>query len=224
MLTAYVDSSIPSVTTQSPWPIVLQALSPHPTHNSPFPLAAQDHCGNPQTATTWSIAQAQEGTPGVASNSATLAGDMRRVQVLGGDPADMLPTEQDFERSLTTMQDNKPKVAFYAEDVTVKNAACLEDQEKRVLRGPVQVTTAVTIPTPAASAIVSWSTTRTTPISTITTYAIIAHEELLDAIRAMEKRNAKLPATRDLQSICEGGEAIVERPPWCGTASALTQF
>ena len=93
--------------------------------NFPFPPAAFDLSGNPQPATTWSIAQAEAGTPRVVSNSGTLASDLRGIQVAVGDPANMIPMEQDFERSLATMQEEKLKVEFNAEDVTLENAAGL---------------------------------------------------------------------------------------------------
>ena len=161
--------------------------------NSPFPPAALDLSVNPQSATIWSIEQAQAGTPGIASNSATLAVDLRGVQVALGNPATMLPTAQEFERSLSTIQKAKPKIEFYPEEVTGANAEWMDKQAKRVLSGPVQVTTALTITTLAGSGIVSLTTTRTTPTSTSTTFSITAHEELLQALRAMEHRNPQLP-------------------------------
>ena len=80
----------------------------------------------------------------------------------------MDPTQQDFERRLSTMHEAKPKVQWFAEDVTVENPAWMEEQAKRVLSGPLQFTTALTIPTPAGSAIMSLTTTRTAPTSTTT--------------------------------------------------------
>ena len=91
------------------------------------------------------------------------------------------------------MQEAEPKVEISAVDVTVKNAALLEAQAKRVLFGSVQVTTALTIPRPAGSAIVSLTTIRTTPTSTATSCSIAGEEELLQALRATEQRNAQLP-------------------------------
>ena len=104
----------------------------------------------------------------------------------------MLPTQQDFERSLPTKTEEKPKFEFYAEEVTVANAVWMEEQAKRVLSGQVQVTTALTIPTPAGSAIVSLTTTPTKPTTTTTSCAITATDYLLRALRAMEQQNARL--------------------------------
>ena len=79
------------------------------------------------------------------------------------------------------------------EDVTVANAAWLEGKAKRVLSGAVQVTTALTIPTPAGPAVVSLTTTRTTPTSTTSSCVITANDELLRTLRSMEQQNARLP-------------------------------
>ena len=104
----------------------------------------------------------------------------------------MLPTAQDFEHSLATMQQEKGRVEFNAQDVTVENASWLEAQAKRVLSGAVQVMTALTIPTPVGSVIVSLTTTRTTPTMT-TSYALTAKDEFLRALRSMEQQNPRLP-------------------------------
>ena len=115
-LHAFVDCSIQSFPIQSPWLTVLQPPAPHPMpYNSHFPHAPLDLSGNPQSATTWSIAQAQAGTPRVASNSGTLAGDLGVIQVAVGNPANMIPSEQDFTRSLVTIQEDKLKIEFNAE-------------------------------------------------------------------------------------------------------------
>ena len=98
----------------------------------------------------------------------------------------MLPNQQDFERSLATMQEEKVRIELFAEDVTVANAVWMKEQRKPVVRGPVHVTTALNIPKPAGSAIVSMTTTRTSPTITTTSYAITATDELLRAVRAME--------------------------------------
>ena len=83
-------------------------------------------------------------------------------------------------------------VQFFTEDLTVQNAAWLEAEGKRVLAGPVQITTALTIPMLAGSAIVSLTTTSTTPTMTTTSCAIMANDEMLRALRAMELQNARL--------------------------------
>ena len=49
---------------------------PPPTSISPLPLEGLDLSVNPQTATTYSIAQSQAGTPEVAANSGNLGGNL----------------------------------------------------------------------------------------------------------------------------------------------------
>ena len=84
-------------------------------------------------------------------------------------------------------------VQFIAEDVTVQNAVRMEEQTKRELNGPVPGTTALSIATPARSAIVSLTTSRTTPTSTTTASAVKSHDKLLLSLIAMEQQNARLP-------------------------------
>ena len=79
------------------------------------------------------------------------------------------------------------KVRFYAEDVTLQNAAWLEEKAKPALSGPVQLTTTLSIPTSAVPAIMSLTTTRARRPTTSTSCAITAHDDLLKALRPMEQ-------------------------------------
>lgn len=135
-----------------------------PLRNPPHAL---DLSSTPSTATRWAIiadqiAPANAGREGGASNAGTLTIDMSGIQVAIGNSASMLHTAQDFEQSLSSMAEVKPAVTFYAEDVTVRNAALLERPAKRSMSILIHITSALTIPTPAGPAIVSLTMSRTT--------------------------------------------------------------
>ena len=57
---------------------------------------------------------------------------------------------------------------------------------------PTRVTSALTIPTPLGPATVSLTTTRTHS-STVTTYSLSAHDQLLQTLKAMVLQHAELP-------------------------------
>ena len=83
-------------------------------------------------------AQAPEAAPsGLASDAGTLATDTSGMQVVLGYSASMVPTAQDFERSLSSMANIKTTVTFVAEDVTLQNAALLERLAKVSLYRPI---------------------------------------------------------------------------------------
>ena len=110
-----------------------------------------------------------------------------------GDSETMIPREQDFEPSLATMLEAKPKVAFSAEDMTVENASCLEAKAKRMLSRTVQVARALSFPPPSGAPIVSQTTNRTTPTTTTTSCAITANDELIRTLRSIVHQNRRLP-------------------------------
>ena len=112
-----------------------------------------------------------------------------------GNSASMLPTVQDFERSLSPMANVRPTVTSFAEVVRQMNAALLERLAKRSMCEPFLITSALTIPTPPGPAIGSITNTRTTPTATTTSCAITANDELLRALRAVEQENARFPHT-----------------------------
>ena len=100
---------------------------------------------NLSTTSTWSITaeenvQASAGLSGVASNACSKASDRSGIQVARGKSASMIPTAQDFERSLPSMANVKPTVTFLAEDVTGENAAMLERLEIESMCKPIHIT------------------------------------------------------------------------------------
>ena len=58
---------------------------------------------------------------------------------------------------------------------------------------PTQLSSALTIPTPAGNAIVSLTTTQTTPTTSSTTCALSLSEELIRTLREVAQQNAQLP-------------------------------
>ena len=109
-----------------------------------------------------------------------------QVGTLGGDESEMkaamgsagtVPSADDLVRSLTSMSDVKV-VSFLASDVNAQNLGWMQRVARAALLEPIHVTSTLTIPTPLGAANVSLTTTRT-PSSTVTTYSLCAHKELL---------------------------------------------
>ena len=69
----------------------------------------------------------------------------------------------------------------------------MERMAKETLMKPTQVTSALTIPTPAGNAIVSLTTTQTTPTTSITTCALSLSEEQIRTLREVAQQNDQLP-------------------------------
>ena len=123
-----------------------------------------DPSQNLPTTGTWTIASeqtAQAGPSTIASHSGPMIGDMTGISVALGANTNALHTGYDFERSLATMTNIKQLVTFLAEDVTLQNAEFLERLVKESMSKHMQITSALTIPTPADSAIVSRTRTST---------------------------------------------------------------
>ena len=106
------------------------------------------------------------------SNPGMLVSDMSGIEATTGEDANAPPTADQFAQSLTGLADEQKIVSFYAQDVTVRNAGWMERMAKETLLKPTQVTSALTIPTPAGNAIVSFTTTQTTPTTSTTTCAL----------------------------------------------------
>ena len=58
---------------------------------------------------------------------------------------------------------------------------------------PTKITSALNIPTPGGSAIVSLTTTETTPTTSATTCTLTENEDLIRTLRAMAQQTAQLP-------------------------------
>ena len=74
-----------------------------------------------------------EGLPGVESNPGMLVNDMSGMEATMGENADALPTADQFAQSLTSLPDEQKIVSFYAQQVTVENAAWMERMAKETL-------------------------------------------------------------------------------------------
>ena len=145
----------------------------------------------------WEIAaeqgeQAGIGLPGVAANPGTMVADMSGMQVPMGSNVDSLRSAENSARSLASMTGEEKIVTIFAIDVTRQNAAWMERIAKATLRQRTQVTSALTIPTPIGSAIVSLTTTRTAPSTTTKGCAISTSDELMKTLKAMAQQNAQL--------------------------------
>ena len=112
---------------------------------------------------SWNIAGEKTGVglPGGACNPGTLVSDMSGMEVTMGGNANALPTVDQFAQSLMSFVDEQKIVSFYAQIVTVHNAECMERMAKETLMKSTQITSALSIPTPAGNAIVSLTTTQT---------------------------------------------------------------
>ena len=125
-----IHSSLPSIPIPAlQWPVLRQLpAQPNPTSTSmSAPSPALDLSRQPGILTTWAVtpeegAQEFAGHLGLASNSGPLASNLSGIQVGVGDPAKMLPTEEDFEKSLSKLKEAKSRVQFYAEEVRMRNA------------------------------------------------------------------------------------------------------
>ena len=143
---------------------------------------------------SWNLAAEQTavGFPGVASNPGRLVGNMCEMEVAMGGNANALPTADQFAQSLTSLAEEQKIVSFYAQDVTINNAEWVERMAKETLMKPRQITSALIIPTPADAAIVSLTTTQTTPTNSSTTCALSEREELIRTLREVAEENAQL--------------------------------
>ena len=133
----------------------------------------------------WSLATEQ------GEQAGTLVGDESEMQLAMTGNAGILPSPDELVRSLTSMSDVKV-VSFLASDVNAQNLVWMQRVARAAMLEPTQVTSALTIPTPLGAATVSLTTTRT-PSSTVTTYSLFAHNELLQTLRAMAQQHAELP-------------------------------
>ena len=133
----------------------------------------------------WSVAAEQ------AEQAGTLVGDESEMQGAMRGNAGTLPSADDMARNLTNMADVKV-VSFLASDGKAQNLGWMQRVARAALLEPTQVTSALRIPTQLGSATVSLTTTRT-PSSTVTTYSISAHNELLQTLKAMVQQHAELP-------------------------------
>ena len=143
---------------------------------------------------SWNIAAEQtgEGMPSVASNPGTLVSDMSGIEVPMGENANALPTADQFAQILTGLADEQKIVSFYAQDVTIRNAEWMERMANETLMKPTHVTSALTIPTPVGNAIVTLSTTQTTPTTSTTRCALSMTEELIRTFKQVAQQNAEL--------------------------------
>ena len=91
------------------------------------------------------------------------------------------------------MKEAKPKVQFYSENFTVRNALSVEQCGTQARGEAFTVTPALISPTPAGSAIESLTITRKASSATTTTCAITANDELLRALRAIPQQNSRHP-------------------------------
>ena len=80
------------------------------------------------------IAQARSGKEGVVSKAGKLAMEMSGIQCAMGNSAPVIPTAQNFNRSLSSMPNVKATVKIFAEDVPQQNAALLERRERVVVQ------------------------------------------------------------------------------------------
>ena len=72
-------------------------------------------------------------------------------------------------------------------------AVRLEQEGIRALSEPIQIPSALPIPSPASPTIRSLTTTRTTPATKTTSCGLRANEDLRRTLRAMEQQNTRLP-------------------------------
>ena len=79
------------------------------------------------------MAQGVAGSFAVSSNAAPLGTVLCDIQGAVGDPAHMHCTEEDFERTLSTMKEVKPPIMVYAEHVILRNPALLKQLAERSL-------------------------------------------------------------------------------------------
>ena len=187
---------------QTEWPAFLQPPA-NLLFNSPLlgQVPALDLSRIPQLPQmqgqmpSWNIAAEQTGEelPIVESNPGMLVDDMSGMEATMGENADALPTADQFAQSLSSLPDEQKIVSFYAQQVTVENAAWMERMAKETLMKPTQVTSALTIPTPVGNAIVSLTTTQTTPTTSTTTCALSVSEELIRTLRQVAQQNAEFP-------------------------------
>ena len=120
---------------------------------------------------------------------------------MGGNP-NSLATADQFAQSLTSLGEEQKIVSFCPQHDTVENAEWLERVVKETLRKPTQITSALTIPTPAGAAIVSLTSTQTTPPTSSTTCAL-----------SMSGATERSATGTSRKSVPEGGESIVGRAP-----------
>ena len=83
-------------------------------------------------------------------------------------------------------------VSFLANDVNAQNLVWMQRLARAALLEATQVSYALTIPTPLGPAKVSLPTMRT-PSSTLTTYSLSAHNDLLQTLQAIKQQHAELP-------------------------------
>ena len=97
----------------------------------------------------------------------------------------MVPTAQDFERSLSSIANTKPTVTFFAEDVTVANTAFLKQLARVSFYKPIRIASAAKINTQGGAAIVSMTMSCASPTATTNSCAISLNAELLRKLRAI---------------------------------------
>ena len=114
------------------WPSFLQQPANFIPNSSLLgQVPAHDLSGIPQfpqlqaQLPSWNIAADQTGVglPGVASNPGTLVSDMSGIEATIGENANALPTAEQFAHSLTSVANEQNIISFYAQQVTVENAA-----------------------------------------------------------------------------------------------------
>ena len=116
---------------------------------------------------------------------------MRGMHVVVEEKANALTRASDFERCLKPWRISS-QVNFYTEQVRVRNAAFLDGLLGQSLCKAIHITSALAIPKPPGSVILSLTTSRTTPTRKTTSSAISANEELHRGLRASEQLNARV--------------------------------
>ena len=123
---------------------------------------------------SWKLASEQIGAGllAVGSNSDTLVGDRRGIDVTRGGNDNGLPRADQFAQSETSLSDERKNVYFYGQYLTIDNAEWMESMGKETLMKPTQITSALTIHTPAGNAIVSLTNTQSTRTTSSNTCAL----------------------------------------------------